>query len=89
MTITRYQPGKRLAAAVKHNNTLYLAGQVGSTQIGANDARIVARRDPILAPLENVHATIENGDTALGESGLLFEDGCLWLDWQWRPAAPR
>lgn len=30
MTITRYQPGKRLAAAVKHNNTLYLAGQVAN-----------------------------------------------------------
>lgn len=31
MTITRYQPGKRLAAAVKHNNTLYLSGQVAET----------------------------------------------------------
>jgi enamine deaminase RidA (YjgF/YER057c/UK114 family) len=30
MTITRYQPGKRLAAAVKHNNTLYLSGQVAN-----------------------------------------------------------
>ena len=30
MTITRYQPGKRLAAAVKHNNTLYLSGQVAT-----------------------------------------------------------
>ena len=30
MTITRYQPGKRLAAAVKHNNTLYLSGQVAA-----------------------------------------------------------
>lgn len=46
-------------------------------------------RDPILAPLENVHASIENGDTALGESGLLFDDGRLWLDWQWRPSEPR
>lgn len=41
-------------------------------------------RDPILAPLVNVHASIENGDTALGESGLLFDDGRLWLDWHWR-----
>jgi enamine deaminase RidA (YjgF/YER057c/UK114 family) len=30
MTITRYQPGKRLASAVKHNNTLYLSGQVAN-----------------------------------------------------------
>ncbi len=42
-------------------------------------------RDALLAPLENVHATIENGDTALGESGLIFDDGRLWLDWAWRP----
>jgi enamine deaminase RidA (YjgF/YER057c/UK114 family) len=30
MTITRYQPGKRMSAAVKHNNTVYLAGQVAT-----------------------------------------------------------
>lgn len=46
-------------------------------------------RDPILAPLENVHATIENGDTALRESGLLFDDGRLWLDWGWEPPEAR
>jgi hypothetical protein len=46
-------------------------------------------RDPILAPLENVHASIENGDTALGQSGLLFDDGRLWLDWKWRPNEAR
>ena len=43
-------------------------------------------RDALLAPVANVHATIENGDTALGESGLVFDDGRLWLDWAWRPA---
>ncbi|MEZ6015487.1 MAG: hypothetical protein R3F49_10260 [Planctomycetota bacterium] len=42
-------------------------------------------RDAILAPVVNVHAAIENGDTALGASGLLFNDGRLWLDWAWRP----
>jgi hypothetical protein len=46
-------------------------------------------RDPILAPLENVHASIENGDTALGQSGLLFDDGRLWLDWKWQPNEAR
>ena len=28
MTITRLQPGKRMSQAVKHGNTVYLAGQV-------------------------------------------------------------
>jgi enamine deaminase RidA (YjgF/YER057c/UK114 family) len=31
MTITRIDPGKRLSDAVRHNNTLYLAGQVAKT----------------------------------------------------------
>lgn len=31
MTITRYQPGKRFAAAVRHNSTLYIAGQVADS----------------------------------------------------------
>ena len=31
MTITRIDPGKRLAAAVKHNDTLYIAGQTADT----------------------------------------------------------
>lgn len=34
MTITRYEPGKRLAAAVRHNDTLYIAGQVADTATG-------------------------------------------------------
>jgi enamine deaminase RidA (YjgF/YER057c/UK114 family) len=31
MTITRIEPGKRFAAAVRHNDTLYVAGQVAHT----------------------------------------------------------
>jgi hypothetical protein len=38
-------------------------------------------RDTLLAPPANVHASIVNGDTELGQSGLLFRDGKLWLDW--------
>ena len=30
-TITRIEPGKRFAAAVRHNDTLYIAGQVADT----------------------------------------------------------
>ncbi|MCC6574364.1 MAG: hypothetical protein IT462_11290, partial [Planctomycetes bacterium] len=38
-------------------------------------------RDTMLAPPGNVFANIENGDTALGQSKLLFRDGTLRLDW--------
>ena len=34
MTITRLQPGKRMSQAVKHNNTVYLAGQVANAPNG-------------------------------------------------------
>ena len=34
MTITRLQPGKRMSQAVKHGNTVYLAGQVASDYDG-------------------------------------------------------
>lgn len=48
------------------------------------DQRFERGRDALLAPVANVHAAIENGDTALGERGLVFDDGRLWLDWGWR-----
>ena len=35
MTITRFEPGKRLAGAVRHNDTVYVAGQVADTENGS------------------------------------------------------
>ncbi len=52
MTITRFEPGKRLAAAVRHNDTLYLAGQVADTATGSIEVQtreVLARIDELLA----------------------------------------
>lgn len=52
MTITRYQPGERLSAAVRHNNTLYLAGQVANDSNAGVEAQtkdILAQIDALLA----------------------------------------
>ncbi|MCB0193693.1 MAG: hypothetical protein KDJ65_17225 [Anaerolineae bacterium] len=38
-------------------------------------------RDTIISPPVNVHEAIENGDTELRETGKVFFDGRLWLDW--------
>ena len=38
-------------------------------------------RDTIIAPPVNVHEAIENVATDLSETGLVFNDGRLWLDW--------
>jgi enamine deaminase RidA (YjgF/YER057c/UK114 family) len=37
MSITRYQPGKRMSQAVKHGNTVYLAGQVHVTDLSMTE----------------------------------------------------
>lgn len=40
-------------------------------------------RDPVPEPATQVFERIEgNGTTALGEAGLLFDDGRIWLDWE-------
>lgn len=52
MTITRFEPGKRLAAAVRHNDTLYIAGQVADTATGSVEVQtreVLAKIDALLA----------------------------------------
>ena len=38
-------------------------------------------RDALTAPAVNVHAQLDNTDTALKASGRTYQDGRLWLDW--------
>jgi hypothetical protein len=45
-------------------------------------------RDTLLAPPENVHRRIEAESTGLAESGRVYLDGRLHLDWGWRPGRP-
>ncbi|HEY4201363.1 MAG TPA: RidA family protein [Devosiaceae bacterium] len=52
MTITRINPGKRLSEAVRHNNTLYLAGQVAddaNAPIDQQTRETLAAIDKLLA----------------------------------------
>lgn len=52
MTITRIKPGKRFAAAVRHNDTLYIAGQVADTLTGSIEvqtAEVLAKIDALVA----------------------------------------
>jgi hypothetical protein len=40
-------------------------------------------RDPVPEPATRVFERIEgNGTTALGDAGLLFDDGRIWLEWE-------
>jgi len=38
-------------------------------------------RDATVRPAANVHTRVENGDTELGRTGMVFRDGTLRLDW--------
>ena len=51
MTITRIEPGKRFAAAVRHNDTLYIAGQVADTPtapVEQQTREVLAKIDALL-----------------------------------------
>lgn len=52
MTITRLEPGKRMSQAVKHGNTVYLAGQVAEDYNGTIEKQtteVLAAIDRLLA----------------------------------------
>jgi enamine deaminase RidA (YjgF/YER057c/UK114 family) len=52
MTITRIDPGKRLASAVRHNDTLYIAGQTADNETGSiaeQTREVLAHIDAMLA----------------------------------------
>jgi enamine deaminase RidA (YjgF/YER057c/UK114 family) len=52
LTITRFEPGKRFAAAVRHNDTLYIAGQVADTETGTVEVQtreVLGKIDALLA----------------------------------------
>ena len=52
MTITRFQPGKRMSQAVRHGDTVYLAGQVATNMNGTIEEQtreVVAAIDALLA----------------------------------------
>lgn len=51
MTITRIDPGKRFSAAVRHNDTLYIAGQTADTETGSVEVQtreVLAKIDALL-----------------------------------------
>ena len=52
MSITRYEPGKRFAQAVRHNDTLYIAGQVAdafTASVEEQTREVLGKIDALLA----------------------------------------
>lgn len=46
------------------------------------EQRFTFGRDTIISPPQNVHSVIVNGSTALNQTGRVYSDGVLWLDWE-------
>lgn len=50
-------------------------------RVTVREQSFVLGRDALVEPAGNVHRTIENGSTELHETGRVFRDGRLQLDW--------
>jgi enamine deaminase RidA (YjgF/YER057c/UK114 family) len=62
MSITRIEPGKRFSAAVVHDKTVYLAGQVASAKAGGTVAEQTAE---ILSIIDRLLAAAGSGKSKL------------------------
>ena len=52
MTISRIDPSKRLSAAVRHNDTVYIAGQTADSETGSIEVQtreVLSKIDALLA----------------------------------------
>lgn len=58
MTIERFEPGARMAQAVAHGGTVYLAGQVAADTVGTG---VTAQTQQILGQIERLLAVAGSG----------------------------
>ena len=92
MTITRIEPSKRLSAAVKHNDTLYIAGQTADTEAGTIEVQtkeVLAKLDDLLkkggsskAKLLAVNVYLSN----ISDFAAMNAIYDAWLDTDYKPA---
>ena len=83
MTITRFETGKRMSAAVIHNGTIYLAGQVGNPgeSVAAQTATILAEIDRLLALAGSDKTRILSAQIWLADIASFAEMNAVWDAW--------
>ena len=83
MTITRFETGKRMSAAVIHNGTIYLAGQVGNPgeSVAAQTATILAEIDRLLAMAGSDKTRILSAQIWLADIASFAEMNAVWDAW--------
>ena len=92
MTITRLQPGKRMSQAVKHGNTVYLAGQVATDYNGTIEKQtteVLAAIDKLLAEAGTSKSKVLSCQVILNNIGDFAAMNSVydaWIDPQRPPA---
>ena len=82
MTIRRIDVGKRMSAIVIHNNTVYLAGQVGEGSTVADQTRdILATVDDLLAKAGTDKSKILQTIIWLDDMANFAEMNSVWDAW--------
>ena len=83
MTVTRHQTGPRMSAAVVHNNTVYLAGQVNGdepTTKGQTEA-ILKKIDSLLAAAGSSKSKLLSTTIYIADMGKFNEMNAAWDAW--------
>ena len=83
MTVTRHQTGPRMSAAVVHNNTVYLAGQVNGdepTTKGQTEA-ILKKIDSLLAAAGSNKSKLLSATIYIVDMAKFNEMNAAWDAW--------
>ncbi|MCA2012274.1 RidA family protein [Cereibacter sphaeroides] len=82
MTITRIEPGPRMSQAVVHNNTVYLAGQVGhGNSVTEQTKDALAQVERLLAEVGSAKAKILSATIWLADMADFAEMNAVWDAW--------
>jgi enamine deaminase RidA (YjgF/YER057c/UK114 family) len=90
MTITRLHSGPRMSQAVIHNDTVYLAGQVGAPgqSVSEQTRTILAQIDALLAETGSAKAKILSATIWLADMADFAEMNAVWDVWVGGQDAP-
>ena len=83
MTITRLDPGARMSQAVIHNDTIYLAGQVGTpgTTVSEQTQTVLDKIDSLLARAGSSKANLLSATIWLADMADFAEMNAVWDKW--------
>ena len=83
MTINRHQAGPRMSAAVVHDNTVYLAGQVAGDQptVKGQTADVLKKIDGLLASVGSDKSKLVSATIYLANMAFYNEMNEVWDGW--------